>query len=87
MHRLDADKAELLRTLIDNVVGMAMVIPLDDARQLVHEVEHHESFGVFVDPTWWMKNVDNMRTRKEIFQAFASFRSALEKTKAGIRQS
>jgi hypothetical protein len=85
MEHMEESRAEALRMMIDNIVKQAMFVPVADAQQLVREVDYHESFAPLFDPTWYMQNADNVRTRKGIFQAFAEFRSALERVKAEVR--
>lgn len=87
MGRMDPERVQAIRVLIDNVSQQALLLSIQDAADVLREVEFDEAVGLFSDPTWWMHNIDNVRLRKGIFQAFYDFRSSLEKLKAGVERT
>jgi hypothetical protein len=72
------------RELIDQIIVLAQLIPVDRVVDVVNLSNHVSSFMPFQDPTWYMHNVDNVRDREEIFRIFLEFRRKLETVKIRV---
>lgn len=69
----------LTKQLVDNAARMALLIPLDDARALVEEIERTDTLMPLLDPTGYRAIMDTLPQHRAVAKAFLTFRQELEK--------
>lgn len=70
---------QLTKQLVDSAARMAMLIPVDDARALVQEIERTDTLMPLLDPTGYRAIMDTLPQHRKLAQAFLAFRQELEK--------
>ena len=82
-------KIELIKINIDAVCKMGSLIPIEDAKKLVDELEHMETVMPIRDPSGWIHIYKNMNGHKAAAIAFLRFRMTLEtlKDKDNVEQN
>lgn len=73
----------LVKDVEDIVCWQAMLVSVEDAQRLVHEINRTETLMPFVDPTGWRKIQDTEGGHKKVAEAFSIFRKELEKVRQG----
>lgn len=69
----------LIKQMIDNVCRLAMTIPLEEAQAVSAEIDRTETLMPLLDPSAYMKIMDNIPAHRDVVQAFVTFRIALAK--------
>ncbi len=73
-----ANDLQATKSLIDQVCKLALLVPLDTARQLAAEIERTDAVMPFLDPTGWQRLSNTLPGHQEEVNAFIAFRARLE---------
>lgn len=69
----------LTKQLVDNAARMALLVPVEDARALVQEIERTDTLMPLLDPTGYRAIMDTLPQHRKLAKAFLAFREELEK--------
>ncbi len=75
---MNAGELQAAKAMIDQVCRMALLVPLDTARQLAAEIERTDAVMPFLDPTGWQRLSHTLPGHQEEVEAFIAFRARLE---------
>lgn len=67
---MDPELIKAQMVLLANIIRVVAAFPL---RELLAEYEHQDSFGLFTDPTSWIRTADNRRENAELLRALKPF--------------
>lgn len=69
----------LTKQLVDNAAHMALLVPLEDARALVQEIDRTDTLMPLLDPTGYRAIMDTLPQHRMVAKAFLAFREELAK--------
>lgn len=81
MSEADAEELVIIKTLVDAICREATALTVEQALDLVNEIERTDSFMSIFDPTAYLKVRDTIPGHAAAARAFLDFRAALEKLK------
>lgn len=68
---------DLTKEGIDMVARLAMIIPIEDARELLNEINRTDVMMPFIDPTAYHKIMYTLPNHRDAVNAFITYRRSL----------
>ena len=75
------EEIEDLVMVLNTVSRLAMLVPLEDARELLNQYSQEQAIMPMLDPTRYIRERDQTEWHSDYLNAFLTYRSALEKIK------